>query len=66
MHLFILHLIFNSGVRVDQSKLTQWHSDLVRFTDNFPLEKLQRIYTSMAKVSLENGHKLLQVKYFIA
>jgi len=39
-----------TGVRVDQSKLTQWHSDLVRFTDNFPLEKLQRIYTSMAKV----------------
>ena len=50
---------------MDQSKLTQWHSDLVRFTDNFPLEKLQRIYTSMAKVGLENGHKLLQVKYFI-
>merc|ERR1712107_735030 len=39
-----------TGVRIDQTKVLQWSNDLVRFTDNFPVEKLERIYTSMAKV----------------
>ena len=39
-----------TGVRIDQAKVLQWHNDLVRFTDNFALEKLERIYTAMAKV----------------
>jgi len=37
-------------VRIDQAKVLQWHNDLVRFTDNFALEKLERIYAAMAKV----------------
>ena len=41
-----------TGVRIDQAKIVQWSNDLVRLTDNFPLEKLERIYTSMAKVRL--------------
>ena len=40
-----------TGVRIDQAKVLQWHNDLVRFTDNFALEKLERIYTAMAKVN---------------
>ena len=39
-----------TGVRIDQAKVLQLHNDLVRFTDNFALEKLERIYTAMAKV----------------
>ena len=39
-----------TGVRIDQAKIVQWSNDLVRLTDNFPLEKLERIYTNMAKV----------------
>ena len=39
-----------TGVRIDQAKIVQWSNDLVRLTDNFPLEKLERVYTSMAKV----------------
>ena len=39
-----------TGVRIDQAKILQWSNDLVRLTDNFPLEKLERVYTSMAKV----------------
>ena len=41
-----------TGVRIDQAKIVQWSNDLVRLTDNLPLEKLERIYTSMAKVRL--------------
>jgi hypothetical protein len=41
-----------TGVRVDASRVAQWHADLVRTTDGFPVEKLERIYTAMAKVSL--------------
>ena len=40
-----------TGVRIDNAKVLQWSNDLVRFTDNFPVEKLERVYTSMAKVS---------------
>ena len=40
-----------TGVRIDAAKVLQWHNDTVRFTDNFPLEKLERIYTAMAKVN---------------
>ena len=43
-----------TGVRIDQTKVIQWSNDLVRFTDNFPVEKLERIYTSMAKVFTMN------------
>ena len=39
-----------TGVRIDQAKIVQWSNDLVRLTDNFPVEKLERIYTNMAKV----------------
>ena len=39
-----------TGVRIDAAKVLQWHNDTVRFTDNFALEKLERIYTAMAKV----------------
>ena len=42
-----------TGVGIDQAKVLEWHNDMVRFTDNFPIEKLDRIYTSMAKVSDE-------------
>ena len=41
-----------TGVRIDQAKILQWSNDLVRLTDNYPVEKLERIYTSMAKVSI--------------
>ena len=41
-----------TGVRIDQAKVMQWHNDLVRVTHNFPTEKLERVYTSMAKVSV--------------
>ena len=41
-----------TGVRIDQVKIVQWSNDLVRLTDNFPVEKLERIYTSMAKVDV--------------
>ena len=39
-----------TGVRIDQAKVTQWSNDLVRFTDNFPTEKLERVYSAMNKV----------------
>jgi len=39
-----------TGVRIDNNKITQWMNDLVRFTDSFNVEKLERIYTSMSKV----------------
>ena len=45
-------------MRIDQAKIVQWSNDLVRLTDNFPLEKLERIYTCMAKV---NSTELLTV-----
>ena len=41
-----------TGVRIDQAKVTQWSNDLVRFTDNFPTEKLERVYSAMNKVRL--------------
>merc|ERR1719222_1038779 len=39
-----------TGVRVDSSRVAQWHNDLVRTTEGFVVEKLERIYTAMAKV----------------
>ena len=44
-----------TGVRIDQAKVMTWHNDLVRVTHDFPTEKLERVYTSMAKVSLINN-----------
>ena len=40
-----------TGVRIDQSRVIAWHTDLVRLTEGFVVEKLERIYTAMAKVS---------------
>ena len=39
-----------TGVRIDQAKIVQWSNDLVRLTDNYTVEKLERIYTGMSKV----------------
>jgi len=39
-----------TGVRIDSNKVMQWMNDLVRFTEGFTVEKLERIYTAMAKV----------------
>lgn len=39
-----------TGIRIDSNKITQWMNDLIRFTDSFNVEKLERIYTSMSKV----------------
>merc|ERR1719499_233237 len=39
-----------TGVRVDSSRVAQWHNDLVRTTEGFVVEKLERIHTAMAKV----------------
>merc|ERR1719318_1114456 len=39
-----------TGVRIDQSRVIAWHTDLVRLTEGFVVEKLERIYTAMAKV----------------
>jgi len=39
-----------TGVRIDSSKVVQWSNDLVRSTEGFTVEKLERIYTAMAKV----------------
>merc|ERR1712013_129239 len=39
-----------TGVRIDSSRVIQWHNDLVRTTEGFVVEKLERIYTAMAKV----------------
>ena len=47
-----------TGVRIDQAKVTQWSNDLVRFTDNFPTEKLERVYSAMNKVRLLFFHLL--------
>ena len=44
-------------MRIDQAKVLQWHNDLVRFTDNFALEKLERIYAAMAKVNFRKQNK---------
>jgi len=38
------------GVRIDNNKVIQWSNDLVRMTEGFYVEKLERIYTAMAKV----------------
>jgi hypothetical protein len=40
-----------TGVRIDGSKLLTIHTDLVRLTDNWPVEKLERVNTILAKVS---------------
>jgi len=40
-----------TGVRIDGSKLLIIHAELVRLTDNWPVEKLQRVNTILAKVS---------------
>jgi len=42
--------IVPTGVRVDNSKLLVWAGDLVRATEGFTVEKLERVYTAMAKV----------------
>ena len=39
-----------TGVRIDSNKVMLWMNDLVRFTEGFTVEKLERIYTAMAKV----------------
>jgi len=39
-----------TGVRIDSSRVIQWHNDLVRTTEGFVVEKLERIHTAMAKV----------------
>jgi hypothetical protein len=44
-----------TGVRIDGSKLLTIHTDLVRLTDNWPVEKLERVNTILAKVSLVLG-----------
>ena len=42
-----------TGVRIDSNKVMQWMNDLVRFTEGFTVEKLERIYTAMAKVNFQ-------------
>jgi len=39
-----------TGVRIDNNKVMQWMNDLIRVTEGFTVEKLERIYTAMAKV----------------
>jgi len=39
-----------TGIRIDNNKIMQWNNDLVRFTEGFVVEKLERIYSSMAQV----------------
>ena len=43
-----------TGVRIDQAKILQWSNDLVRLTDNYPVEKLERIYTSNANSKISD------------
>ena len=54
-----------TGVRIDQAKVMTWHNDLVRVTHNFPTEKLERVYTSMAKVSLIKCTAATMVRIFL-
>ena len=39
-----------TGVRIDASRVLQWYNDLVRTTEGCPVERLERVYTAMAKV----------------
>lgn len=39
-----------SGVRVDQAKLGYIHQDLVKITDGFPVEKLERIFCVLMEI----------------
>ena len=41
-----------TGVRIDNNKVIQWSNDLIRVTEGFTVEKLERIYTAMAKVNI--------------
>ena len=44
-----------TGVRIDSSRLAQWEQALVRTTDQWTVEKLERVYTAMAKVKLSGS-----------
>ena len=39
-----------TGVRIDSSKLAHIHTELVRLTDTWPVEKIERVNTILAKV----------------
>ena len=39
-----------TGVRIDSSKLAHIHTELVRLTDNWPVEKIERVNNILAKV----------------
>ena len=39
-----------TGVRIDINKMNLLHSDLVRATDGYTVERLDRCYTILAKV----------------
>lgn len=39
-----------TGVRIDSTKMAVFHTDLVRGTEGFTVERLERVYTILAKI----------------
>ena len=45
-----LELVPKTGVRVDKQRLAQIHKDLVKMTEGYPVERLERIYCILIEV----------------
>ena len=46
-----------TGVRIDGNKLMMVHNEMVRTTDGFTVEKLERAYAILSKVSISFMNK---------